>query len=156
MSVKKQTLHMETTSIAPGRTAGEIISQLVLAGANQINQSFDAGKIVGIRWTMRVSGSDLLFDMPVRVDPVFQILHKRRPTYLRHKYEAADREQAERVAWRQLLRWIQAQIAMIQTGMVEAGEVFMPYMFDPVKSQTLFQTMMESQYKMLPAPEKPQ
>lgn len=41
--------------------------------------------------------------------------------------ETADFKPAERVVWRQLLRWIQSQLAMIDTGMVEATEVFMPY-----------------------------
>ena len=155
-------LHMETTMIAPGKTAGEIISELVAAGANQINQTYSDGRIIGIRWVMRVDGQDLLFDMPVRVEPVYVIFAKRRGHKTGRNTEGRivypqDMEKAERVAWRQLLRWIQAQVAMIQTGMVKAEEVFLPYWFDPVKSQTLFQSMSEMRFKALPAPEvKPQ
>lgn len=36
-------------------------------------------------------------------------------------------EQAQRVAWRVLKSWIEAQIAIIETGMVAADEVFLPY-----------------------------
>ena len=36
-------------------------------------------------------------------------------------------EQAKRVAWRQLLRWTEAQLAMIDAGMAHAGEVFLAY-----------------------------
>jgi hypothetical protein len=80
--------------------------------------------------------------MPVRVEPILKIL--------------GNREQAERVAWRQLLRWVQAQNAMIETGMVQAVEVYLPYMVIHASGQTLFQRMNDSQFKMLPAPEKTQ
>ena len=75
------------------------------------------------------------FALPVRVEPVFAILNGRRPKENwrrgnRQEFAAKDREQAERVAWRQLLRWIQAQLAMIDTGMVATHEVFMPYVLD--------------------------
>ena len=91
---------------------------------------------------MKVNGSDVLFDMPVRIEPIAKLIR--------------DRAQAERVAWRQLLRWVQAQNAMIETGMVQAVEVYLPYVVVHSSGQTLFQRMNESQFKMLPAPEKTQ
>lgn len=92
--------------------------------------------------------------MPVRVEPVYQLFAKRKGYGTGRRTDGtillpADMEKAERVAWRQLLRWVQAQVAMIQTGMVKSEEVFLPYWFDPVKSQTLFQSMTETRFKML-------
>jgi len=75
---------------------------------------------------MRVSGNDVLVDMPVRIGPVYQIFKSRTEggyQYVDAKREAALRAKAERVAWRQLLRWVQAQNATIETDMVQAGEV---------------------------------
>lgn len=43
----KKTLHMETTMISPGKSAGEIVVELVMAGAMQINQSYEQGRIGG-------------------------------------------------------------------------------------------------------------
>jgi hypothetical protein len=64
-------------------------------------------------------------------------------------------EQAQRIAWRQLLRWVQAQLAMIDTGMVRTEEVFMPYIVvNPATNQTLFERMQETQFKMLEAPKQ--
>ncbi len=57
---------------------------------------------------------------------------------------------AERIAWRQLLRWVQIQIAMIQTGMVDAAEVFLPYM--EVGGRTLYRAFADTQFKRLPPP----
>ncbi len=157
MSAQKKTLFMETTSIDAGRTAGEITSELVKAGATQVSCEYDSGKIVGLRWTMNVGNGIRLFTMPARVEPVFKILNGRRKyEHDRRSKAADDRSQAERVAWRQLLRWVQAQLAMIDCGMTEAAEVFFPYMETP-HGGTIFQLFKEQEFKALPAPEnKPQ
>lgn len=147
----RKSLHMETTQISASKTAGEIVSELVNAGATSINTEYKDGQISGLRWIMKIGGQDVLFEMPVRVEPVFKLLNGRRqwPS----SYKKQDMEQAHRVAWRQLLRWIQAQICMIDTGMVQPVEVFMPYMVvNHGTGQTLFERMTESQFKMLEAP----
>lgn len=149
--MKHKTLFMETTGIDAQRTAGEITAELVKAGATSVNTEYRNEKIVGLRWIMRISGSDICFDMPARVDPVFKLLNGRRS--YPSSYTDQDRAQAERVAWRQLLRWVQSQLAMIDTGMVQAAEVFMPYIvINANTNQTLFQRMQETQFKMLEAP----
>jgi hypothetical protein len=122
-----KTLFMESTEISPTRTAAEVSACLIAAGATQIATDYESGKVTGLRWSMRMNGRDVLFVMPTRVEPVYQILLKRRNTYVDSKEKIRLREKAERVAWRQLLRWTQAQLAMIETGMVQAVEVFMPY-----------------------------
>ena len=146
-------LYMETTKIPAGRTAQEICTVLVDAGATNINQSYENRKLVGLRWTMRVNGKDVPFSMPARVEPVFHLIQKARSVKFRDRSAEADREQAERVAWRQLLRWVQAQLAMIETGMVEPAEVFMPYL-EVVPGRTMFQALQDSRFKLLQAPEK--
>ena len=151
MSRARKTLYMETTSIASDRSAAEICAELVKAGANQIATTYKDGRIVGLRWSMRICGDDRLFDMPVRVDPVFKIINGRRSWPSSHT--ATDRAQADRVAWRQLLRWVQAQMAMIDTGMVETAEVFSPYMVG-AQGKTLWEMISEGNMLMLlPAPE---
>lgn len=92
----------------------------------------------------RINTQEKLFEMPIRVDPIRELLRKRG--------RSGDSEKAERVAWRQLLRWVEAQAALIECGMVQPAEPFLAYAFDPIKEQTLFQVMMETQYKALPAP----
>jgi hypothetical protein len=155
--VTKKPLYMETTEIAAERTAGEIVTALVNAGANQINMEYKDGKIIGLRWIMRVGGTDALFAMPARVEPIYKILRKRVSGYVPAggEVERKLRAKATRVAWRQLLRWVQAQAAMIECGMTEAGEVFFPYLQTP-SGQTIFETFKESGIKALPAPEKAQ
>ena len=63
---------------------------------------------------------------------------------------------AKRVAWRQILRWVQAQLAMIDTGMVKSEEVFLPYaMVNASDGQkTMYEAMAERKFMALPAPDK--
>lgn len=136
--MKKPTIYMGTTSISPQQTAAEIVAELVKAGASSINTDYKNGRISGIRWIMRVGGVEALFEMPIRIDPVFK------------KMGGRDREQAERTAWRQLLRWVQAQNAMIDVGMAQAGEVYLAYSVHPGTNRTLFEHLMETQFKALP------
>lgn len=157
---KSKTLFMETTMIDPQKTAGEIISELVKSGATSVNTEYDKGQISGLRWLMKFPGGDILFDMPVRIEPIYMIFVKRRG-YNKGRRDNGDViwpdlwEKASRVAWRQLLRWCQAQLAMIDTGMVRSEEVFMPYIVvNAATNQTLFERMQETQFKMLEAPKQ--
>lgn len=149
----KQTLYMESTQISTERTAGEITSVLIRAGANQIATDYENGKIRGLRWTMRISGQDCMFAMPARVEPVFVIINgRRKASWDRVNKKAADQEQAERVAWRQLLRWVQAQVAMIDCGMTQPMEVFFSYHINDSSGRTVFEHFFEQKFKAIAAP----
>jgi hypothetical protein len=151
MAAKKKPIFMETTQIPAERTAAEISSCLVQAGASTIHTRYEAGKIAGLDWTMRVGANEIRFAMPARIEPVYKLLCDRRSGYIYDTDKIRIREQAERVAWRQLLRWVQAQLAMIDVGMVQSAEVFMPYM-QQADGRTFFEYF-ESQQLRLPAPE---
>jgi hypothetical protein len=141
---------METTKISAEKTAMEIQSLLVQAGASRILTEYDKSrKLTGLSFQLPVNGTDSPFSLPARIDPVFKILQKKRsPTY-RYRKEQEDREQSERVAWRQLLRWIQAQLALIDTGMVAAGEVFLPYV-QTAPGETLYERLTSTGRLALP------
>src|SRR5215472_3764703 len=129
MSVtKNKPLYMETTEISAERTAGEITSLLVAAGARQIAMDYDGfGHVVGMHFLLMIHNVPHPFKLPVRTEAVQEIFKQRRVATMKWRaseFEQKDREQAERVAWRQLLRWIQAQFAMVDAGMVQTREIF--------------------------------
>jgi hypothetical protein len=70
---------------------------------------------------------------------------------------ANDAFHARRVAWRILRNWTEAQLALIEVGMVKVHEVFLPWMQDPATGKTLFSTMEERKFDglALPAPVTP-
>ena len=149
----KNTLYMETTVVPVVKTAAEITGLLVKAGATRIETKYEGGKITGLMWTIRISGTELLYSMPARVSPVFEILKKRRKQSIGKLTLQIIQEQAERVAWRQLLRWVQAQIAMIECGMTETSEVFFPYLTQPGTGKTVYSVFVEQKFKMLGPPQ---
>lgn len=145
----KKPLFMEHTEVPAEKTASEISAVLIQAGATQIATDFENGKITGLRWIMR----GLMFAMPARVDPVYQIFLKRTQYYQRYGQVPTDtdgaiRAKAVRVAWRQLFRWVQAQVAMIECGMAEETEVFFPYA-QTAAGQSVYELFKGSEFKQL-------
>lgn len=155
MVAKGKTLYMETTGISPAKTAAEIIELLVRAGATQIASDYADGKLSGLAFVLPARGRGMphSYRLPVRVEPVFKILaaRRKRRSRLWAMAVAKDKDQAERVAWRQLYRWVQAQLAMIEVGMAETPEVFLPYM-QAENGRSMYQLFQEHEMKMLAAP----
>ena len=123
----------ETTAVPVGKSVAEITDLLVRAGAMAISTNYRADRsIESLSFVIPVSGGRIPYLLPIRVDPVFERLWKRRvrkgwgPAH--EKLKAQDREQAGRIAWRQMFWWLKSQLALIDLGMVRAEEVLMPYM----------------------------
>lgn len=151
--MKRKDLYMGSTEIEAQRTIGEIQSFLVRSGAIAVLTSYDpkTHEPVGLCFTLDVKGMTVPFRLPARVDPIFKILQSSR-TYNRSAYAADDMAQAKRVAWRQLYRWIQAQTALIETGMVVAAEVFYPYL-QVSPEQTVYERAIANGIERLALPE---
>ena len=128
-----------TTKIAAERTVAELSQLLARKGASEIMTSFsEDGKPVALKWRIRSKHGPLSFSMPVRVDAVYEVMTRQRvmPTDARVR-----REQAYRTAWRIIKDWIEAQLALLETEMVDFEEVFMPYILSG--GETLYQAMSE-------------
>ncbi len=151
-----KTLFMETTEIPPEKTVAEIQTVLVAYGASALLTEFEAGAVTAVSFKHRVNGTDMPFRLPCRWQAIAEILRKRarvsdyawKSTYdsdlkRRQMYEL----KARRVAWRQILRWVQAQMALVETEMVSVEEVFFQYL--QVKSgRTFFEHFKEKQFQL--------
>jgi hypothetical protein len=151
-------IFMETTEVPAVSSAAEITSLLVKVGAKRITTEYHEGRLVGIGFVLIVAQSEYSFTLPARTDSVFKLLLRNKPfssSYSRcsrQVYEERMRQMGEQVGWRQLFRWVQAQLAVIEVGMVSAHEVFLPYML--VKGRTVLQMFEEQRFKMLTEGEK--
>lgn len=147
----RKSLFMETTAVAASRSSAQVVDVLVESGATSVAMDYGKGKITGLRWVMAMDSHQMTYAMPARVDPVYRQLCDRRrdgePYSDREKKLLRDK--AERVAWRQLFRWVEAQLAMIRTGMATGPEVFLPYLYSVKKDQTLYEMMRTREFKML-------
>lgn len=124
----------------PMVTVGEITAILARKGARKVMQEYDnAGAVVGMKWSMEGPYGMISYSMPVNHEAVFKILTRENLIYKTN--EQKRRAQANRVAWRILKDWIVAQIALLETGMVEMEEIFLPYMLAGPEQNTLFKTL---------------
>ncbi len=140
-------IFLENTDVPAERSAAELHAELVKAGAIRVSTEYAAGKLAGMHWVMEVNKVPVPFKLPARVDGVFQILRKRQTGSVD---QVKLRAKAERIAWRQLYRWVQAQNAMVQAGMAQASEVFMSYAVND-QGRTMFELFFEQTPKMLAA-----
>jgi hypothetical protein len=107
------------TTIASTKTVGEIQTLLARAGASRIMVEYTGGEPSALSFELLGNG----YRLPCRAEKVLQALKADRNVASRYR----TAEQANRVGWRILKDWTEAQLAIIQTGMVAAAEVFMPY-----------------------------
>lgn len=120
-----------TTKVDPAKTAMEI--QLILSKhAQAVMTEYADGKPTAVRFTINVSGQPIGYRLPCNIAGVEKALHRDRVDF---KYR--NREHAERVAWRIVKDWIQAQIALIDAMQASAAEVFLPYVVMP-NGDTMF------------------
>lgn len=152
-----KTLFMETTKIGPQKTVGEIQEVLGRYGASAIRTDYGNGEVIGVSFTVLINHDQIPFRLPCRWSMVLETLMgrirgERSEEYLEKKREEYT-PQAKRIAWRQILRWVEAQLALVETGMVKMQEVFIPYMLMD-KGKTLYEKLEETQFKMLEHKEK--
>ncbi len=116
-----------STTIDVHRTIGEIQGTLVDHGATAVVTEYEAKVPVGLAFQIKVNGELLSFRLPVRIEAVRAVLVQQaasnRGITLRHQTQ----EHAARVGWRILRDWVAAQMAIIETEMVQLDEVFLPY-----------------------------
>jgi hypothetical protein len=148
---------METTNVAPSKTAAEIQQVLCDFGCSAVMVDYDSDRNPSaMSFVVNVKGrQQLSFRLPINVQPLFVLLQSKRKL-AKDRADNADRdmEKARRIAWRQVLRWIQAQLAMVSVGMVKTEQVFMPYWVNN-QGQTLYESIAGAGFKVLQLEHKP-
>lgn len=120
-----------TSGVDVYTSLGAIQGALARHGARKIMIDYDAaGKPTGVIFGIDTPDGPRGFILPANVDGVMAV-------FARQKLKA-DRQQAERTAWKNVHDWVQAQMAIIEAGMVSMDEVFLPYMTDG-RGNTLYQ-----------------
>lgn len=133
-----------TTTIAAIKSAGEIEAILVTHGAKSVLKNYDdAGHIESMNFVIAGRFGALPIRLPVNVAPVLDTLKAQRK---KNGSKVVDTpEQAERVAFRILKDWVEAQMAIYETNMVTMEQIFLPYMTNAV-GQTLYEVLESRQF----------
>lgn len=121
-----------STKVSAASTVSEIQALLAKHGAHRVSIEYgDAGRVTGVSFIIEDSLGAHIFRLPARTEAVQRVLAK--------QHVKCTDEHAEAVAWRNVKDWVAAQIALIETGQVEAVEVMMPYMLDDA-GHTLYES----------------
>ncbi len=142
----RQSIKNYTTTIPANKTVAEIMDILVAHGVTEVRTQWRDGHITALLFACEGLG----FELPARVDQVRLRLCADR---VKNKdiLSAAQttEEHAEKVAWRNLKDWVDAQFALIDTGMVTVPEVFLPYLM--INGASLFKQLEQRQFLLAAA-----
>jgi hypothetical protein len=140
----RQSIANYTTTIEVDKTVAEITRLLAGAKATAILSEYNDGAIAAISFRIATEFGFLTFRLPAQIEGVHTILIRspKIPRSLR------TLSQARRVAWRIVLHWLDAQLAMIAAGLVRFDQVFLPFAQDPA-GVTLYERMREAKFSGL-------
>lgn len=126
-----------STTIDVHKTLGEIQKILVSHGARKLMYDYDNnGHIQSLSFTIMTVDGERGIKLPANVTAIFEVIkQQKRAGKIKTN---PDYAQAERVAWRIIKDWVESQMAILETQMVQFEEVFLPYIINN-KGQTFFQ-----------------
>lgn len=129
-----------TTKVPAARTMSQVQGLLVEAGARSIMTDYDdVGRALGIAFSIQTAHGMRQYLLPVRSECVEGVLRRDR---VQPAFQTP--EHAERVAWRIVKDWLEAQLAIIQTEMVTLDQVMLPYMSDG-RGHTVYELYLDQQ-----------
>jgi hypothetical protein len=143
-----------TTKIAALKTVSEMQQMLAEYGAMRIGVDYANGGPVALSFALEVRGEPQIFSVPANVEAMRLTLmrwHAAGRLRSLSKREAASTEHAQRVAWRILKDWLAAQLALIDSSMVEIDQVMLPYMRVTADGRSLYEVIREQGLPQLEA-----
>lgn len=132
-----------TTTVDAFKTVSEIEYILMKHSAKSIMKNFEDDHITGLSFLIYVGNQQIPVRLPVKINECLDILKREKENGT--KNIKATKEQAERVAWRILKDWIEAQMALLDIHMVQLQEIFLPYIELP-DGNTIYQTLEQKQF----------
>lgn len=126
-----------TTQIAAEKTLAQIQAMLAKAKARAIMLQFDAdGLTEAISFQINSGNGLLSFRLPCNTDQIYRVLQGNSKVPRRLQ----TRAQATCVAWRIVKDWLEAQLAIIEAGLVTTEQAFLPYALN-ASGKTLYETL---------------
>lgn len=137
-----------TTTITAEKTVGEIQAMLCKAKALAIMNEYADGFLARLNFRIATPYGIMTYQLPANINKIHALIQRDSRVPQRLK----TREQAARVGWRILKDWLEAQLALIEAGMVELPQVFLPYAQDETGA-TLYEVLKERKFAGLALPE---
>lgn len=134
-----------TTQISLEKTMMEIEKILAEHGATHIFKMYDENRNpCALAFKCLVNDNLIAFKLPMEEEKILQVFKKSRQV----PQSRCNIDQARRTGWRIIKDWIDSQMALIEINVVKFEQVFLPYMYDEVNDQTLFQKFEKRDFNM--------
>ena len=139
-----------TTKVNAQKTVTEVMGLLVAKGTDEISIVYDDNQQpAGLKWSVLSPRlGRVAFALPCNTDAVFVKLTEQKVMVTAPE---SRRQQAIRTSWRILKDWVEAQMALLETGMVTMDEIFLPYMLSG--GQTFYQALVAGEFRALNPPQ---
>lgn len=133
-----------TTTVDSFKTVSEIEYILMKHKAKSIMKNYDGESITGLSFLINTGVQEIPVRLPVKVDECLKVLQNEKRENPKKQIKDT-REQAERVAWRILKDWVEAQMALLDIEMVRFEEIFLPYI-ETDSGKTIYERLEERQF----------
>lgn len=137
-----------TTKISVEKTMMEIEKILSQHGATHIFKMYNDGTPTALAFRCKVGEQIIPFKLPMEEEKILMIFKNAVNKGKIPKRYWNDYEQARRTGWRIVKDWISSQMALIEINLAKFEEIFLPYMYDEIKDQTLFEKMEENNFNL--------
>lgn len=130
-----------STQMPVQRSVAQVHGLLVEAGARQIGTDYDqTGSPIGVMFVTETPAGSRAFSVPINAKRVQAVLEREKVERRFRSYE-----HAQRVAWRIVKDWLEAQLAIIRTEMVTLDQVMLPYMKIGPQGETVYELVRDQQ-----------
>ena len=128
-----------TTKVPAAKTVSQIQEILGGKGATHVSVVYENSNASAVSFGLKIADTFVDFKLPCNVSGVSAALKKSSPKGSVWR----DVAQCERIAWRIVKDWVEAQMALVEANQAEIGEVFLPYAIHS-SGQTFFQQFKQS------------
>lgn len=140
-----------STLVPIRQTIHEIDDVLSRYGAIEFSRIGSAAKPTGVRFTLVGELGPAAFHIEVNTNGVQRRLEEEYAAGKIHRGRSSP-DQAERTAWRQLYRWLEANLAAIDSGLLTATQLLSPFL-EVAPGRTVYDVLVERSGSLaLPAP----
>ena len=138
-----------TTEVPVSRTVAEIEKMLTKYGATHIMKEYNGDIPIMLVFAITTQHGKMGIRLPIHPDRVLAVFKKQvSARLLPNKYWDGDwaKAQANRVAWRVVKDWLDAQLAILNIEMVQLEEIFLSYIYNDRLKQTVFEILEEHNF----------
>ena len=136
-----------STKISAAQTVAEMQALLAQHGARRISVDYDASGVPSsLDFLLATPHGQRGFSLPASVDRMQALLQKEDAAgrlKSGSRAERTSRAQAERVAWRVMKTWLEAQLALVAAGIIDVDQALLAFLQVDAAGRTLYEVYRE-------------